>query len=805
MVYRYGWIAGIAGIGLALWELSFLLRPSTSGTPWPIAILIATLLGAGITWTAIAYRAHAIVVIGANVIAFIMTAGLLVAPETLWIVFPTRATYDSALFELERAFEIIRYGVEPVRPVPGLVMLLGGLFWTLGFLLVAGLLNRRPYVAVLTPLIVALQFVIIDRKPQGLAHFAVFVTVVALSLLAIRIDERDSGTGRLQRVDATTRPSHRPSTAITALMTMTIVASVAVVAIAGERVPDAGLVTWRSPAGYSDAYSGSASYNPFTDIRAGLINQTTNPLFRADIEGADPATVRFRTVTLDEYQNGRWQTDRVQIYPLDEEPWTAPEQAYRGVTDEVTATIQIENLSQPWMPAPQTPVAVAALDRDDQAAMRVRRLDGSLMIPGDLTYEGMVYQVVAEVPRYDGPTIAALAQTNEGTLSPLFATAQEQGRTLPDLTGLPEELELPDEEFWLEYPYDDLGGRAFESYAERIVGNVDTNFEKAIALENWFRDSGEFVYNDEVPSEYATSDVLAWLTDADNPYARNGYCEQFATAMALLARAVGVPSRVVLGFTPGEVLNDTRVLVTDRNAHAWVELWIPAYGWMAFDPTPRSRFAAPTANQSLEAALGFSPVDYLDEIPTPSFVDAEGGQIGPEGRFGGIEDREGVFVPSGGGTDGSSTVFRLPSWAPFALTAMALLVAAALASPIVKWFRRRRLARRLASGDVTAAWEDIVDRLTDLGEPVDPAHTPLEAARAIDSAFVPLADEYGKALYGEGPQTTAVIEKVTSARERAEQHLTTRYSRQERLVATYRPSRLIARWKAATRRRGSGM
>ena len=509
-------------------------------------------------------------------------------------------------------------------------------------------------------------------------------------------------------------------------------------------------------------------------------------------------------MTLDAYRNGRWQTDRIQIFPLDEEPWVAPEQEYRGVTDEITSTIEIVNLSQPWMPAPETPVSVAALERDDLNAMRVRRLDGALMIPGDLTYDGMVYRVVADVPRYDGPTIAALAQTNEGTLSPLFAIAAEEGRVLPDFANLPDERELPDQESWLEYPYDELGGRAFESYAERVVGNVDTNFEKAIALENWFRDSGEFVYNDEVPAEYVTSDVLDWLTDTDNPYARNGYCEQFATAMALLARAVGVPSRVVLGFTPGEPLNDTTVLVTDRNAHAWVELWIPAYGWMAFDPTPRSLFAAQTANRSLEETLGFSPIAYLDDIPTGTFVDAEGGQIGPEGRFGGIEDRDGVFVASGGGADDGSSGVRLPPWAPFALIAASALIVGIVAAPITKWIRRRRLARRLASGDVAAAWEDIVDRLTDLGEPVDPAHTPYEAARAIDSAFVPLADEYGRALYGEEPHTTAVIERVTSARDRAERHLSTRYSRQERILATYRPSRLLRRWKAITRRWGSG-
>ena len=793
MVYRFSWIAGVAAIGLAFWELTSLIRDSETGTPWQVAVLVATLLGAGITWTAIAYRAHAAIVVAVNLVAFILTVGILVAPETLWTVLPTASTWDAITYEFGRAMEIIRYGVEPVRPLPGIVMLLGGLFWTLGFLLVAGLLNGRPFIAVMTPLIVALQFVIIDRRPKSLADLAVFVGVVAVSLLSIRLDERDAGSGRLQRVNGTTKPTKRPSPAVVSMLLLTLVVSVSVVGLAGDRVPDDGIVTWRQPAGFSDGYSGSVSYNPFTDIRAGLIRQTSNPLFRAEIEGADPATVRFRTVTLDRYADGRWRTERIQAFPVDDEPWIDPAQVYRGETIDVRVDIRIDNLAQPALPAPATPNAVLAQDRDDQASMRVRRLDGSLWLPGDRSYTGMTYAVRADMPRYDGPTIAALALAENGRLSPLFEEAASDGRIVPTSEAPPEPMALPNEDTWLEYPTDELGAD-FVALADDVVGNVETNFEKALALEYWFRDSGDFQYNDDVPGEFTTGDVTAWLTDEENPFVRQGYCEQFATAMALMARAVGVPSRVVLGFTPGTRINDTTVQVMDKNAHSWVELWIPSYGWMAFDPTPRSLFSAPTVNDSLADTLGFSPAEYIDDIPNPDFVDIDDDVVGPDpGIFGPGEDIERTFV-GGGGADDTTSGIALPSWLPFTTGVGVLLALLLAAIPGVKWFRRRRLARRLASGDITAAWEDIVDRLTDLREPVDPAATPREVALAIDTAFVPLADTYDRALYGEDASDLLVAE-ATDARLRAEQHLTTRYSGADRLRALYRPSKAIAWWR----------
>jgi hypothetical protein len=71
---------------------------------------------------------------------------------------------------------------------------------------------------------------------------------------------------------------------------------------------------------------------------------------------------------------------------------------------------------------------------------------------------------------------------------------------------------------------------------------------------------------------------------------RAGYCQQFAGAMALLLRMGGVPARVAVGFTSGShAPHSDQYVVTDRDAHAWVEAWFPGYGWIKFEPTPPTR------------------------------------------------------------------------------------------------------------------------------------------------------------------------------------------------------------------------
>ena len=87
-------------------------------------------------------------------------------------------------------------------------------------------------------------------------------------------------------------------------------------------------------------------------------------------------------------------------------------------------------------------------------------------------------------------------------------------------------------------------------------------------------------------------------------------------------------------------------------------------------------------------------------------------------------------------------------WVWLALPVLAALLALI---PLLKAFRRNRRIKRLHQGDITAAWDEIVDRLADLGQPVPAHQTPLEFARATDPSLVPLASSYSATVYGNRP------------------------------------------------------
>ena len=91
-----------------------------------------------------------------------------------------------------------------------------------------------------------------------------------------------------------------------------------------------------------------------------------------------------------------------------------------------------------------------------------------------------------------------------------------------------------------------------------------------------------FVYDEHPPTSPYPLETFLFSS-------RHGYCQQFAGAMALLLRMGGVPARVATGFTTGEFDGAThQYVVSDLDAHAWVEVWFPRYGWVRFDPTPAS-------------------------------------------------------------------------------------------------------------------------------------------------------------------------------------------------------------------------
>jgi transglutaminase-like putative cysteine protease len=116
--------------------------------------------------------------------------------------------------------------------------------------------------------------------------------------------------------------------------------------------------------------------------------------------------------------------------------------------------------------------------------------------------------------------------------------------------------------------------------AQRLKRGTNTPYAFVEAVKHYL--ASGFNYN-ILPPVYSYP-IVAFLTGG-----RLGYCQQFAGAMALLLRMGGVPARVAVGFTPGlRVPRTNTYFVSDRDAHAWVEAWFPAYGWVEFDPTPRT-------------------------------------------------------------------------------------------------------------------------------------------------------------------------------------------------------------------------
>ncbi len=778
MVYRLSWLAGAASLIFALSGLTGLLRPTSSGTKWQFIVIAALILGATITWTALTYRAHPLIVVAINLIAMVVAVARIAAPETTSSLLPTGETLTAVADHLDRAMGLIRTGIEPVSSTAGIVIVLAAVFWVAGVLLTWGLMRGHPYVALVPPLVLALQFATMDRTRTGWLRIAIFLTIVAGSVVAITIDERDQSAGRMsggrqRRSSVTSRLA--PSAA--GVLAITLFLSVSATGVMAGMVPHDGVLPWRSATGLTSDFYGGIAYNPFIGIQQSLVSQSDTPVFLAEITGDVPASeVYFRLVTMETYNGGQFFADKPTVVDLDTRPWEDSDNRFAGPTARITTTVQIERLRMDWLPETYVPDSFTS-DEDIIRDVRVRQADGAIRLDGNLSYEGLTYTVESDVPT---PDIAVLATDDRGELSPAFEFAATE-QTVPLPVVVPARAEPADVEKYLNVPDDLDSGIATE--ARRQTNNLTTNYEIGLALESWFH-SDAFAYSTNIDPGHGATDLSAWLLDPESPNYHIGYCENFATAMAVMARTLDVPSRVVLGFTPGEATDQENVvIVRDRNAHAWVELWIPTQGWVRFDPTPRGDGVNPSTYGLAENELGFALTTYLD-VPDPEAISVPNAPLSrpqfPE-----------EFPAFGGGATGAESDggFSIPSWittiAPFVLIAVLLFGGI----PTIKWWRRRRRMKRLESGDISAAWEYIVVRLTDLGEAPSPSMTPRQLALSVDTAMVPLASVYGRSVYG--PEESIGDQHVVTASQSLDQtlsRLSTRYSLTQRMIAVYRPT-----------------
>ena len=410
----------------------------------------------------------------------------------------------------------------------------------------------------------------------------------------------------------------------------------------------------------------------------------------------------WRATTLDRFAEDRWIEDlsivatELASGPLPEDPllpaaaadrsnWTAQEVEVLGLADEhlVGAT---------------TPVAVERrqLGRIDLLAGGVLRGKSSLQ-------RGQRYVIQSYAPR---PAPAELA-TIRGDYPVGVRRYLDLGRTrVPAFRTVGRDAAVraifEDDRYLPLFPYQGLYRQA-----RRLATGARGPYGAVVAIETWLRTTGGFAY-DEQPPPSAGAPPLAYFVDEG----RRGYCQQFAGAMALMLRFLGIPARVAAGFTSGDYRNGTWT-VTDRNAHTWVEVWFPRYGWLAFDPTPgRGEIGA---DYSASSGL-FNPGDAAQ-------------------AFGGFRGSRGGFDPGGAGElerakelkerqaaargitvrdEGVSTLW--------VLLGLALASGTAIGLAKLVWRRSRYLTKN-PRAIAAAARRELADFLVDQGFPVSAGAT----------------------------------------------------------------------------------
>jgi len=367
----------------------------------------------------------------------------------------------------------------------------------------------------------------------------------------------------------------------------------------------------------------------------------------------------------------------------------------------VDVRVQLDDLSGVWLPTVGDAVSVQFDDTEAQSRLRFNDATGAAVLTGGLD-AGLTYTLDAVVPQEpDDEQLGSAA-----------------GRDL----DLPEPQSVPD---------------AVVTAASDAVRDAETPAQVARALEQTLSERGFFSHGQTDQGDYPSlsghgADRVGALLGGDLMV---GDDEQYASAMALMARELGLPARVVMGFVPGASEDgeaadaaaapadpDAPVVVTGADVHAWVEIAFEGFGWVTFDPTPPESQTPQDETETSQADP--EPQVAQPPPPPPDPVDP------PEDDTDQPQTRDGDDAAA------------LALWQRIALGVAAgsgvllLLLAPFLAIAALK--ARRRLRRRrdpVPLNRVVGGWQEVLDLATDLRRDVDPVATRREGARALDRAF----------------------------------------------------------------------
>jgi transglutaminase-like putative cysteine protease len=251
--------------------------------------------------------------------------------------------------------------------------------------------------------------------------------------------------------------------------------------------------------------------------------------------------------------------------------------------------------------------------------------------------------------------------------------------------------------------------------AHEAVGNVTSPVFQVQALVNWFR-SGQFRYTLSPPATTGPDPLVQFLT-----VTKAGYCQQFAGAFGVLARSLGIPTRLVVGFIAGQSGANQTFTVTGADAHVWPQVYLgPQAGWVSVEPTPAAVVGSAAPLGVLEPS---TPPTRSGSGSTPTSVSARGGLVTP------TTTPSGATGTSSGPGHHTSPQRSRHHGGGFPLWVIILVAVVLLALIGLREFRRRQAIklRRLGSDtQVVQAWERASLSLHRIGLSRRPGETPYE-------------------------------------------------------------------------------
>jgi hypothetical protein len=601
-----------------------------------------------------------------EMIAIVVLAGYIVAVHLsahAWAgLIPTGQTFHDLADLQNRAAQIIDASRPPVRSTPSLRVLSTPLLVLVAIVIDAlAVVGRSRAVAGLPILAVIAAAASIARTQVGIVGFLIASAGYLLILAA--------GTERERRDWTDAAPVHASAPGAGAARGATgariAVAALVVAVILPIFAPMAGTD------GLSGIFArhgsgGGVSLSPFAKLQGSLNQKSPTNLLKVTVAGDVVEPFYLRDIVLDTYTSkDGWTSSgdgkRSELAgPLVQSP---PAGAVEGTS--MSATVDVLGLADSSAPTFGTLSAARGLGSGWVWNST------TATVSGGVTSKGSTYQL-----SFTQPTLTA-----------------DQLRAAPAGSGAGFER-------WLKLP-DDLPAIVGNTTQNAIAGAA-TPFDEVLAINQYFDDPANgFIYSTTTKSADTGDGLSDFLST------KIGYCQQYAGAMAVMVRELGIPARVVLGYTHEKADENGSFTVTSHDAHAWVEAYFGGIGWVPFDPTPLSGDDAGRAVSLPYASTGAADSGDGGGSTTPgaSAAPSAGSSLLP------VPDE---FPQESGPIAGSVAAGdsrRLEVW----LVIAALLVIA-LSPAAARIAQRRRRARRAArDGTVWPWWDEYRATATDLG------------------------------------------------------------------------------------------